>query len=126
MTFDLGGEIRLMIVSGSNMSGKSTLLRDGGVEHRAGLGRRAGARANRLKISPLRLGASIRVLDSLQDGRSRFYAEITRLREIVALTQGGATALFLVDELLSGTNSHDRRSARAPSCGCWSNVARSA
>jgi len=54
------------------------------------------------------VGASIRVVDSLQDGRSRFYAEITRLREIVSLTSGKQTVLFLIDELLSGTNSHDR------------------
>ncbi len=104
----LGGETRLWIVSGSNMSGKSTLLRTIGINTVLAW---AGApvRAARLKISPLSLGASIRVQDSLQDGRSRFYAEITRLREIVALTSGPRPALFLLDELLSGTNSHDRR-----------------
>lgn len=104
----LGGETRLWIVSGSNMSGKSTLLRTIGINAVLAW---AGApvRAARMRISPLSLGASIRVLDSLQDGRSRFYAEITRLREIVALTGGGRTVLFLLDELLSGTNSHDRR-----------------
>ena len=99
---------RLWIVSGSNMSGKSTLLRTIGINTVLAW---AGApvRAARLKISPLALGVSIRVLDSLQDGRSRFYAEITRLREIVALTRGPRTVLFLLDELLSGTNSHDRQ-----------------
>jgi hypothetical protein len=104
----LGGETRLLIVSGSNMSGKSTLLRAVGLNTVLAW---AGApvRANRLKISPLIVGASIRVLDSLLDGRSRFYAEITRLREIVRLAEGSRTVLFLVDELLSGTNSHDRR-----------------
>ncbi len=104
----LGGQTRLWIVSGSNMSGKSTLLRTIGINTVLAW---AGApvRAARMKISPLSLGASIRVLDSLQDGRSRFYAEITRLREIVALTGGGRPVLFLLDELLSGTNSHDRR-----------------
>jgi hypothetical protein len=104
----LGGETRLWIVSGSNMSGKSTLLRTIGINTVLAW---AGApvRAARMKISPLSLGASIRVLDSLQDGRSRFYAEITRLREIVALTAGPRPVLFLLDELLSGTNSHDRR-----------------
>ena len=104
----LGGETRLWIVSGSNMSGKSTLLRTIGVNTVLAW---AGApvRAARLRISPLSLGASIRIQDSLQDGRSRFYAEITRLREIVALTNGARPLLFLLDELLSGTNSHDRR-----------------
>jgi hypothetical protein len=108
----LGGpnskNVRLWIVSGSNMSGKSTLLRSIGINSVLAW---AGApvRAARLRISPLSLGVSIRVLDSLQDGRSRFYAEITRLREIVALTSGARPVLFLLDELLSGTNSHDRR-----------------
>jgi hypothetical protein len=104
----LGGETRLWIVSGSNMSGKSTLLRTIGINTVLAW---AGAPvcAARLRISPLGLGASIRVVDSLQDGRSRFYAEITRLREIVALTAGPRPVLFLLDELLSGTNSHDRR-----------------
>jgi len=104
----LGGDTRLWIVSGSNMSGKSTLLRTIGINTVLAW---AGApvRATRLRISPLTLGASIRVQDSLQDGRSRFYAEITRLREIVALTAGPRPVLFLLDELLSGTNSHDRQ-----------------
>jgi len=104
----IGGELRLLIVSGSNMSGKSTLLRAVGLNTVLAW---AGApvRARSLSISPLAPGASIRVLDSLQDGRSRFYSEITRLREIVNLAGGKVTALFLMDELLSGTNSHDRR-----------------
>jgi hypothetical protein len=99
---------KLWIVSGSNMSGKSTLLRTIGINTVLAW---AGApvRAARLKISPLSLGVSIRVQDSLQDGRSRFYAEITRLREIIALTNGPNPVLFLLDELLSGTNSHDRQ-----------------
>jgi len=55
------------------------------------------------------VGASLRVTDSLQDNRSRFYAEITRLRQVVDLTKSDRRVLFLLDELLSGTNSHDRR-----------------
>lgn len=103
----LGGE-QLVIVSGSNMSGKSTLLRTVGINAVLAW---AGApiSAARLRISPLHVGASIRVLDSLQDGKSRFYAEISRLRQILDLTDGDRTVLFLIDELLSGTNSHDRR-----------------
>ena len=65
--------------------------------------------ATALKISPLQTGASLRVADSLQDNRSRFFAEISRLRQIVDLTKGIVPVLFLLDELLSGTNSHDRR-----------------
>src|SRR5205814_3127826 len=45
----------------------------------------------------------------LQSGKSRFYAEITRLRQIVALCDGPRPVLFLLDEILHGTNSHDRR-----------------
>jgi hypothetical protein len=103
----LDGEMRLWIVSGSNMSGKSTLLRTVGINAVLAW---AGApvRARELRISPLTLGCSIRVQDSLQDGRSRFYAEITRLRAVVALSGSDRTVLFLLDELLSGTNSHDR------------------
>jgi DNA mismatch repair ATPase MutS len=104
----LGGDLRLLIVSGSNMSGKSTLLRAVGLNVVLAW---AGApvRAEEFAVSPLTVGASIRVLDSLQDGKSRFYAEITRLREIVNLASGDRTVLFLLDELLSGTNSHDRK-----------------
>lgn len=99
---------RVLIVSGSNMSGKSTLLRTVGTNTVLAL---AGApvRARRLRLSPLQVGASIRIQDSLQAGASRFYAEITRLRQIMELTRGAFPVLFLLDEILHGTNSHDRR-----------------
>jgi hypothetical protein len=101
-------EAQLLVVSGSNMSGKSTLLRTVGVNTVLAL---AGApvRAEQLRLSPLAVGASIRIEDSLQDGVSRFFAEITRLRQIVTLLDGPLPALFLLDEILQGTNSHDRR-----------------
>jgi ABC-type multidrug transport system fused ATPase/permease subunit len=104
----LGGQLRLLVVSGSNMSGKSTLLRTIGTNVVLAL---AGApvRARRLRLSPLAIGASIHILDSLQTGASRFYAEITRLRQIAEMTNGRLPLLFLLDEILSGTNSHDRR-----------------
>jgi len=104
----IGGDARVLIVSGSNMSGKSTLLRSIGLNAVLAW---AGApvAAKRLRISPVQVGASIRVVDSLQDGRSRFYAEITRMRQIMDLAGGTPPVLFLLDELLSGTNSHDRR-----------------
>ena len=69
----------------------------------------APVRAARLRLSPLAIGATLRIQDSLQAGQSRFYAEITRVRAIVALTAGALPVLFLLDELLSGTNSHDRQ-----------------
>jgi MutS domain V len=103
----LSHSMRLIVISGSNMSGKSTLLRTTGVNTVLAL---AGApvRAESLTLSPIQLGASIRINDSLQAGASRFYAEITRLRDILALADRGPV-LFLLDELLNGTNSHDRR-----------------
>ena len=104
----IGPELPLMVISGSNMSGKSTLLRTVGLN--CVLAWAGGpVRAERLTISPLQIGASIRVQDSLQDGRSRFYAEIMRLRQIVELTSSPLPVFFLLDELLSGTNSHDRQ-----------------
>jgi hypothetical protein len=104
----LSDEPAVFIVSGSNMSGKSTLLRTVGVNVVLAL---AGApvRAMSLRLSPLQVGASIRIQDSLQAGASRFYAEITRLRQIVELTKGERPVLFLLDEILHGTNSHDRQ-----------------
>jgi DNA mismatch repair ATPase MutS len=68
----------------------------------------ATVRARRMKLSPLTVGASICVLDSLAGGVSRFYAEIQRLKVLSDLASGAAPLLFLLDELLSGTNSHDR------------------
>lgn len=98
----------LIVISGSNMSGKSTMLRTVGVSVVLAL---AGApvRAKRLRLTPLTVGASIRVTDSLQEGNSRFFAEITLLRRIVELSGRERPLLFLLDEVLSGTNSHDRR-----------------
>ena len=114
----LAEEPQVFIVSGSNMAGKSTLLRAIGLN---AVLAQAGApvRARRLRMSRLTVGASIRIVDSLQDGSSRFHAEILRLRSILGRTSaqasngGGAAAdakpvLFLIDECLHGTNSHDR------------------
>src|SRR3954466_11966469 len=86
------------------MSGKSTLLRTTGPNAVLAL---AGAPvlARRIVISHLALGASIRTMDSLEEGHSRFMAEILRLKQILDLP---APAFFLLDELLHGTNSHDR------------------
>jgi len=103
---DISGSTRVLLVSGSNMSGKSTLLRTVGINTVLAM---AGGpvRARRLQMTPLRIGASIRINDSLHEGSSRFYAEITRLRQLFEPAQ--LPLLFLLDELLQGTNSADRR-----------------
>ena len=103
----LGPDGRLLVVSGSNMSGKSTLLRTVGINAVLAL---AGApvRASALTLSLLAIGATLRIQDSLQEGRSRFYAEITRIRELADAAKGPTPLLVLLDELFHGTNSHDR------------------
>jgi DNA mismatch repair ATPase MutS len=68
----------------------------------------APVRARRLALTRLALGATLRIQDSLQGGRSRFYAEIERLKQLADLAHGEVPLLFLLDEVLHGTNSHDR------------------
>ena len=102
-----GTDLRLVVISGPNMAGKSTFLRGLGVNVvLAQMG--APVRARRLRLSPLMVGASIAVMDSLESGISRFYAEIRRVKLISDLADGALPVLFLLDEVLSGTNSHDR------------------
>src|SRR5205814_5584267 len=90
-------QIRLVVVSGSNMSGKSTLLRTVGINVVLAM---AGApvRATRMRLSPLQAGATLRIQDSLAEGASRFYAEITRLKQLVDLSRRQPPLLFLIDE----------------------------
>ncbi|HKV91053.1 MAG TPA: mismatch repair protein [Candidatus Angelobacter sp.] len=104
---ELGGKNQVLLVSGSNMSGKSTYLRVIGINAvLAMMG--APVRAARLRLSYLSVGASMRVSDSLQQGVSHFYAEIKRVRQVIDLSAAQPT-LFLLDEILQGTNSDDRR-----------------
>jgi len=105
----LGKETRFFLISGSNMSGKSTLLRSIGTNAVLAY---AGApvSAKSLRLTRLRLGASLALTDSLAEGRSKFLAEVERLSAIVAASESHAS-LFLVDEIFSGTNSADRRTA---------------
>jgi hypothetical protein len=109
-TVSLGTHPRVLIVSGSNMAGKSTLMRTIGLNAVLAL---AGApvRAMRMRISPLVLGTCLRHTDSLREGRSGFFTEVLRIRQICSLLDGPVPVLFLFDELLSGTNSKDRRTA---------------
>jgi DNA mismatch repair ATPase MutS len=103
----LDGVTRFYIVSGSNMTGKSTLLRAIGVNAVLAL---AGApvRARSLRLSRFSICASISVGDSLLNGKSKFLAEVERVRQTIELARGERPVLFLIDEIFSGTNSRDR------------------
>jgi hypothetical protein len=98
------------VVSGSNMSGKSTLLRSIGLNAVLAF---AGApvRARALRLSPFSIFASLSIVDSLLNGKSKFLAEVERLRLAIEATKDEKPVLFLIDEILSGTNSRDRRIA---------------
>jgi hypothetical protein len=104
-----------LLVTGSNMSGKSTLLRAIGMN--VVLAQAGGpACAAALHIPPLELASSMRVQDSLEQGVSYFMAELQRLKEVVnaaeqARAAGERTPLFLLDEILHGTNTSERQIA---------------
>jgi hypothetical protein len=118
----LGAPGSLLMVSGSNMAGKTTLLRAVGANV---LLAQAGGPvcAAAMRWRPVRVRTSVRVHDALDAGVSLFLAELRRLRDVVAAADGtadgagdgrtgrGAPVLFLFDEVLHGTNSHDRREA---------------
>lgn len=105
----LGDAVRFLIVSGSNMSGKSTFLRAIGLNVVLAL-MGAPVRCAKLRASALTVGAAIRIQDSVIDGRSHFMAEMQRLRRMIEIANQ-EPLLFLADEIMSGTNSHDRRIA---------------
>ncbi len=102
-------QTRFWIISGSNMAGKSTIMRSIGTNVVLAL---AGApvRAASLTLAPFQVCASISTADSLLEGKSRFMAEVERIRDTLAAASKGPV-LFLIDEIFSGTNSHDRRIA---------------
>jgi hypothetical protein len=108
-SIDLGDPLRVLMISGSNMSGKSTLLRTLGVNVVLALaGAPVAARA--MTLSPLQIGATLRIEDSLHGASSRFYSELRRLRLLRDLARAGdPPLLFLLDEIFHGTNSHDRK-----------------
>jgi DNA mismatch repair ATPase MutS len=96
------------VISGSNMSGKSTLLRAIGLNSvlaHAG----APVAAERMVLSRFTICASLRIQDSLSEGKSKFLAEIERLKQILTVPMSQRPVLYLIDEMLSGTNSIDRR-----------------
>jgi len=107
----LGAGVQFLLISGSNMAGKSTLLRTVGVNAVLAMAGSSVA-ARRLRMSALQIGASLAIADSLAEGKSKFLAEVERLRDLVALArENPGASLFLIDEVFSGTNSLDRRVA---------------
>jgi hypothetical protein len=107
--FELDHNKRIIILTGSNMAGKSTFLRTIGVNLCLAY---AGATVNaeRLHTSLFRLFTCIKVSDSVQDGLSYFYAEVKRLQALLAAVKADdeIPVLFLIDEIFRGTNSRER------------------
>lgn len=104
----LAGAGSALLVTGSNMSGKSTLLRAMGLAAVMGLAGTAVC-ASRLRLSPMRVHTSMRISDSLSAGVSHFYAELKKLRMALVAAQGDYPVFFLLDEILHGTNSEERQ-----------------
>ncbi len=104
---EIGLDRPVLLVSGANMAGKSTLLRSIGI-NMALMYAGAPVRAQRMTVCPMLTVASIRVTDSLQKGESRFAAELARIRMVLERIRAGRQILVLVDELFAGTNSYDR------------------
>ncbi len=103
----LDRERPILVISGANMAGKSTLLRSIGINLALAY---AGApvRSKSMSMSSLAVVASIRVTDSLKAGESRFAAELKRIRLMLDRIRSGIPTLVLIDELFGGTNSYDR------------------
>ena len=100
---------RFYVISGSNMAGKSTLLRSIGLNAvLAATG--APVRASSFRLTHLHIVASLSIVDSILEGKSKFLAEVDRVRSMLEHARK-TPVLFLIDEILSGTNSRDRRFA---------------
>ena len=105
IAIDHNGEI--MLITGSNMAGKSTYLRSIGVNTVLAM---AGAPvcADSFTLSPVQIISSMRIADNLEESTSTFYAELKKLKTVIDLVNEGAKVFILLDEILRGTNSLDR------------------
>jgi len=105
--FTIGRDDRLVLVTGSNMSGKTTFLRTLGINL---LLAECGTPvcAESFSFTPMHLLTSLRISDSLQEHTSYFMAELKKLQRIIHRLEQGEPALVLIDEILRGTNSEDK------------------
>ncbi len=106
-SYSLNGKGALTIITGSNMSGKSTFLRTLGVNIVLALSG-APVCAKNFTVSELQLFTSMRTEDNLEEHVSSFYAELQRIKALLDEVEKGMPVLFMLDEILKGTNSHDR------------------
>jgi DNA mismatch repair ATPase MutS len=105
---EIKGWNQFAIITGANMSGKSTFLRTIGANYILAM---AGATvcASKLSFYPIQIHSSIRTSDSLVKHESYFYAELKRLKQIIDELESGKKKLILLDEILKGTNSKDKQ-----------------
>jgi len=105
--FSLEGQESIGMITGSNMAGKSTFLRTIGVNMVLAL---AGGPvcADTFKLTPSQIFSSMRTQDNLEENISSFYAELNRIKQLLQVTADNTPVFFLLDEILKGTNSHDR------------------
>lgn len=104
---DVACQDHIFIISGSNMSGKTTFMRTVGINlvlARSG----SFVCAAHMEFSPLDLMTSMRIADNLSEGISTFYAELKRIKGIMEMAKHNPNTLFLIDEIFRGTNSVDR------------------
>ncbi|MTI32465.1 MutS-related protein [Xanthovirga aplysinae] len=105
--FNLSGQGKTALITGSNMAGKSTFLRTLGVNLVLGF-MGAPCCAKSAQISHMKIFSSMRTLDNLEEGISSFYAELRRIEQLLDLIKKGQPIFFLLDEMFKGTNSKDR------------------
>ncbi|BDD12777.1 DNA mismatch repair protein (plasmid) [Fulvitalea axinellae] len=110
--FGLSGDGSVCLVTGSNMSGKSTFLRTVGVNAVLALGG-APVCADSMRISVMQVYTGMRTSDSLEENVSSFYAELRRIRGLLDRLGEGVPVFFMLDEILKGTNSKDRHAGAA-------------
>lgn len=105
--FEINQSTEISIITGANMTGKSTFLRTVGINLVLAMNGCPVA-AKKFSFIPMKLFTSMRTSDSLSDGTSYFNAEILRLRKLVENLEKGEPQFIILDEILKGTNSHDK------------------